>query len=759
MVKIRHLGRALLGLVVLFAFSTGAKADVTLPTIGSKYIIHSYNRTGVLTANASNGGVVHDVFVPGSSYWTIESANSSTTVTEGVYLKNGDGYYITSSRGLTTSQDEAGVFYIYSYSGRSTTPAAGLVISTTSGQTDGTSESLSNCFDANNASTDVGTWTNSSSDSQGTTWVFEDVTSVTTYDTYLNYLNPDQTKVYTVTSDRASLYAATGATKVVTTYGMTVDASDEALQFAFIKSDEGNLYMYSVGAKGFVSLTDGSWVITDTPTSTYMRIIPSWTVGDSQSSQYPFVIQGGSSWSCMNMYNWTSGVTTYGTGRYYNTNYTSWSWQGDDGNMVGIDAVSGVTFDATDVVDAINTYETITTTYNALQTVIAEADAITISADGTLYTYADTDNAFATALSAAKAITTDNTAEQIATAKSDLETAIAALTFNVPSKGKFYRIKNTATGVYLAATNANEYAGFDAAEATSNIFYYDENSYLVNYSTGYRVAANKTKLYFGGVNDAVAIDLKAPANGAASCCNICYTGSNRYERLYISGSGTDSDPYWANNLDYTDTNSNFISTNLDNFTLEEVTTIPVTIGTSGFGTLYTPVALTIPSGRSVYTGSLSSDKKAVELSLVEGTIPANTAVLVAGTSGESVEFTTASTSPNPISGILAGQVNSIAYDPTTSTDTYYTLQTINGASGFAKFNGTVLKGFKCYILNPDVDLTESAIALRFPDATGINAINAATENGNATIYDLQGRRVQNAARGLYIVNGQKILVK
>ena len=40
----------------------------------------------------------------------------------------------------------------------------------------------------------------------------------------------------------------------------------------------------------------------------------------------------------------------------------------------------------------------------------------------------------------------------------------------------------------------------------------------------------------------------------------------------------------------------------------------------------------------------------------------------------------------------------------------------------------------------------------------IQEINAAAEAGNA-IYDMQGRRVANATRGLYIVNGVKTLVK
>ena len=42
--------------------------------------------------------------------------------------------------------------------------------------------------------------------------------------------------------------------------------------------------------------------------------------------------------------------------------------------------------------------------------------------------------------------------------------------------------------------------------------------------------------------------------------------------------------------------------------------------------------------------------------------------------------------------------------------------------------------------------------------TGIEDIN--TENGNVkTIYDLQGRRVENPTEGIYIINGKKIFIK
>ena len=44
-------------------------------------------------------------------------------------------------------------------------------------------------------------------------------------------------------------------------------------------------------------------------------------------------------------------------------------------------------------------------------------------------------------------------------------------------------------------------------------------------------------------------------------------------------------------------------------------------------------------------------------------------------------------------------------------------------------------------------------------ATGIHAVKAATERGEQVIYNLAGQRVSKATQGLYIVNGQKMILK
>ena len=68
--------------------------------------------------------------------------------------------------------------------------------------------------------------------------------------------------------------------------------------------------------------------------------------------------------------------------------------------------------------------------------------------------------------------------------------------------------------------------------------------------------------------------------------------------------------------------------------------------------------------------------------------------------------------------------------------------TIKLAAG--KYNVTVTKDFKMTI----TDAT----------ATGINAVAAESTN-NGAIYNMAGQRVMNAQRGLYIINGKKVVLK
>ena len=108
-----------------------------------------------------------------------------------------------------------------------------------------------------------------------------------------------------------------------------------------------------------------------------------------------------------------------------------------------------------------------------------------------------------------------------------------------------------------------------------------------------------------------------------------------------------------------------------------------------------------------------------------------------------------------------GEQNPV-FDNNTVSEKYYGPVQFNVAAGKAyKFycDGSKLGfyGFN-YKFGPDVEaITELSIAEQIV-TLGIENVQTTTAN-NGVIYNLNGQKVQNAQKGLYIINGKKYLVK
>ena len=87
--------------------------------------------------------------------------------------------------------------------------------------------------------------------------------------------------------------------------------------------------------------------------------------------------------------------------------------------------------------------------------------------------------------------------------------------------------------------------------------------------------------------------------------------------------------------------------------------------------------------------------------------------------------------------------------------------TADGKPAFVKSNITYLPANKCYLkVNsaPD-ELLIMTQAEYDAYVTGIDQITTNEKEGEKVIYDLQGRRVQAPTKGVYIVNGKKVVIK
>ncbi len=90
--------------------------------------------------------------------------------------------------------------------------------------------------------------------------------------------------------------------------------------------------------------------------------------------------------------------------------------------------------------------------------------------------------------------------------------------------------------------------------------------------------------------------------------------------------------------------------------------------------------------------------------------------------------------------------------------------TVRNPIGFYRYSGTTIKGNKAFLL---VDAKTSGAKLDgydMEEERTVNGINEVTSeaivtDANAVYYDLQGRRVERPGRGIYIVNGKKVIIK
>ena len=92
----------------------------------------------------------------------------------------------------------------------------------------------------------------------------------------------------------------------------------------------------------------------------------------------------------------------------------------------------------------------------------------------------------------------------------------------------------------------------------------------------------------------------------------------------------------------------------------------------------------------------------------------------------------------------------------------YILNKVNNVVGFYKANGQTVNTNRAYLQSAT---SAARIAINFEEAQGIATVQCKDFSPSNSVYTLDGRRVsdfdkQNSLRkGLYIVNGKKVVVK
>ena len=340
----------------------------------------------------------------------------------------------------------------------------------------------------------------------------------------------------------------------------------------------------------------------------------------------------------------------------------------------------------------------------------------------------------------------------------------------VPGQG-FFRLKNVATDKYLTATNISTwtsstryvYAIGEATDASTviKLFDKDSNGSLYMYNQGYGFGWTATN--HGGHVAWITSSPDKYVNWFPGSADdqvvfaICFgNGTGSYADYLEKGI------YTADTSDEAVIAGNDKSADAAQWVIEAATSVTLSLNkvdSNTYGTTYLPFGVTLPSGgaagNDVCAYTLTDNGNGwLTLNLLgeDGkSIPAGTPVLLKGTTSTSVIATIADVAaldPAPTNA-LSGTYLQMDHGDN------LVLGKKDGVVGFYKYNFDI-KANKAYIAN--ASNVRGFILMDDDDATGIGSLTPTlSEDEGTVIYNMAGQRVSKAQKGIYIVNGKKIL--
>lgn len=186
---------------------------------------------------------------------------------------------------------------------------------------------------------------------------------------------------------------------------------------------------------------------------------------------------------------------------------------------------------------------------------------------------------------------------------------------------------------------------------------------------------------------------------------------------------------------------------------------------ASFATLALPFDFKVASSNTndakLYSGAYNATTGTLDMTAVEGVVPASAGVVIKSDSKATSIVLTAnakSTATALTGNQLVGTTEEIAFSELTDK-LVFGVTTQNHVGFYAAGGSAALPANRAY-LPTSVLGGEKAVAMNFGgNVTGINAVVKA-DKANAAIYDLTGRRVTRTVKGgLYIQNGSKFVAR
>lgn len=689
------------------------------------YVAGSYNRGGFL---AQSGDNLKHVSQSAYTYWFLQNGTAEGSV-KLINVRTGKGISVNAADGSFNLAGTTADLYLLGHNYNSD----GLCISKTN------PISHESCIDARNDGDGCGKYDPRDDDWDGTTWVFNEAPGY--FVSVAQGLVPVTTEQYHFDSKLITLPKATNRLRfrVLRTITNNNDgANDPSGSYPFFTM--GEFYLYDA---------DGNQVKL---TADNFKTNAQETQSSSDKTNTVANLCDGNKATCFH----SSYNTTPNTYHYIEVTLPSamqrfkFSFDARD-NKANVPAIIQV-FDDEAIVKA-DVEDQVLQGRPSLQSLYNSTN-FGFGSGYQKYTYSGEQSEFTSARAAVNNVLQKYsgalTLDEVNTAKTNLESAVAKATINTPADGSYIRIRATSSAhakmPYLTSDlsdveNMTARAALvsGANEAANSIFYYKDKK-LIAYGTGYKATSNSNFLGYNGIADGTVVTFKA-ATEANGEYNVFFNNGGRKLYTQVNGSKYYTDAYDGNH-------------SRCRFWLEKVNSLPVSVSAAGYATLYAPVALTIPQNVQAYTASFADSK--VTLTPIEGTIPANTGVVIEAAEG-TYNFAITTTEATATSD-LRGDVATANVDAASAA--YILGKTDAQGVGFFKLNSTdrAIKGGRAYYVATNGGA--AAAYLFNGNVTGLEAIKTALNDANAPIYDLSGRKVAKAVKGgLYIKNGQKFIVK
>ena len=547
-------------------------------------------------------------------------------------------------------------------------------------------------------------------------------------------------KCYNIRNNRGTWAVGSGATDVNSTseLGLAFMASDTKQQFAFI-TYEGNVYLYSVG-EGKFAYVDGTKLSLTADVTSAVAASPV-TFGESTNATYkytePIIVKVGNK--------------MYGVSTGKSPDVFQYDGHPEDGGNCAYIIEAG-SFDATEALALLEEYFHPTNCYDRV-----EAEVLPFLLDGedpspTIGKPFGLSSEAATSIATTYLTQLNN--KQFSLEEYNAIVAAKDAGIIYPENGKFYVIKSVSNGKYINVKSAGGiYADVDAPAVGSIV-----QAQIRNEKTYFATQGKEFGWCYESSNKA----LLDAANGGkyAHWADITVPGQIAFAHCIGNGEGPTYSGYLSGSYYTVGANDQICGGGATapaaQWIFEEAENATVNLNSDGaepatyYATLCAPFSYTI-SGASAYTLSASGEWLIPEL--VEGEVPAGTPVLLKGSSATATLTIGTSYVTEPLTTTaLTGSYIAKTIDGAND----YVLGINGGEVGFYHWNSNNLGANRAYVIGNGSSV--KGFVLSWDDETGIKNLNV-NDNLNKVVYDLSGRRIQKPTKGLYIVNGKKVMVK